>query len=325
MRRSIQIALLIATVLVGGLVFGTTISRADVPNPTTKEPTAVMGLMATGGALVVALVGSQNALRMRQTSRHWELDRLQDEFIQNVAHELRTPLTMVRGYVEMLAEERLDEETRRHAAAVAQAKTKVLVELVEAITTLHEVKSDQLNLQPVDLAALARTTAQMVQQQAHRAGVRVLLHIPSDLPRVTADSSRLIEALKQLLDNAIKFSPNGGTVTLRLSVERNSVRVEIVDQGIGIPAGEMERIFDRFYQVDGSTTRRFGGTGVGLAIVRAIVEAHNGHVWATSAGSDQGSTFAFTLPALATRSLLIPYPVLARGRQAYEARCGYRS
>jgi signal transduction histidine kinase len=321
MWRSTQIALLIATVLVGGLVFGTTISRADVPNPTTKEPTAVMGLMAMGGALVVALVGSQNALRMRQTSRHWELDRLQDEFIQNVAHELRTPLTLVRGYVEMLAEERLDEETRRRAAAVARAKTEALVELVEAITTLHEVKLDDLDSQPVDLAALARTAAKMVQQKAHRAGVRMLLHIPSDLPRITGDSRHLIEALRQLLDNAIKFSPDGGTVTLRLSAGGDNVRVQIADQGIGIPAGKLKRIFDRFCQVDGSTTRRFGGLGLGLAIAKAIIEAHDGRVWASSAGAGRGSTFVFTVPMRATSPLPVPHSVLARGKHAYEARC----
>jgi signal transduction histidine kinase len=298
MRRITQIVLLAAAILVSGLMAGTIISRADV------------------------LVGSQNALQIGRTDERRELDRLQDEFIQNVAHELRTPLALVRGYVEMLAEEQLDEETRRHAASVARSNTEALVELVEAITTLHQVRPKQLNPQPVDLATLARTAAQMVQQKAHRAGVKVLLHIPPDLPRVTADSSRLIEALKQLLDNAIKFSPDGGTVTLDLSARRNNVRVEISDQGIGIPAGKLKRIFDRFYQVDGSTTRRFGGLGLGLAVVKAIVEAHNGRVWATSAGPDQGSTFAFTLPVQAAKTLPILYSVLVRGKQAHEAYCG---
>jgi len=321
MRRITQIVLLTATILVGGLVAGTIISRADGPNPTTERPTAMMGLMAVGGTLVVALVGSQDALWIGRTDERRELDRLKDEFIQNVAHELRTPLTLVRGYVEMLTEERLDEETRRRAAVVARARTEALVGLVEAITTLHEVKPGSLDPQPVDLVALARTAVQMVQQKAHRAGVRMLLYIPSDLPRITGDSSRLIEALNQLLDNAIKFSPGGGTVTLRLSAERDNVRVEIADQGIGIPAGELKPIFGRFYQVDGSTTRRFGGLGLGLAVVKAIVEAHNGRVWASSAGAGRGSTFVFTIPMRATRPLLIPYSVLVRGRQAYEARC----
>lgn len=322
MRQITQIALFTVTILVSGLMAGTVISRADVLNPTNEDPTAMLGLTAMGGAIVVALVGSQNSLRMRRTGEHRELDRLKDEFIQNVAHELRTPLTLVRGYVEMLAEEQLDEETRRHAVAVAKAKTETLVELVETITTLHEVRPNQLNSQPVDLAALARTAAQMVQQKAHRAGVRVLLHIPPGLPRVTGDATHLIEALKQLLDNAIKFSPDGETVLVRLYTERNKMHVEVVDQGIGIPAGKLKRIFNRFYQVDSSTTRRFGGLGLGLAVVKAIVEAHNGHVWATSTGPDQGSTFAFTLPLQATRHLLIPYSsVLARGKQAYEAQC----
>jgi len=268
--------------------------------------------MTIGGILVAALAGSQNSPWARQTKERQELDRLQDEFIQNVAHELRTPLSITRGYVEMLAEDQLDEETRQRATAITKSRVEELVELVEAITTLHNVKPDNLNLQSVDLAALARTAVQVIQQKAHRAGVKVLLHTPPDLSRIVGDPSHLLEALKQLLGNAIKFSPDGGTVTLRLSTERGRVRVEIADQGIGIPAGKLERIFDRFYQVDGSTTRRFGGTGVGLAVVKAVIEAHDGRIWASSAGDGQGSTFAFTVPTRAARRLTRHYPTFAK-------------
>lgn len=304
MRRIIRIALLATTIVVSGLVVGIVISRADVPSWATEISAAMLGLVGLGGSLVVALVGSQNVLRIGRTAERPDLDRLQGEFIQNVAHELRTPLTLVRGYVEMLAEEQLDEEERRHAVAIVRARTEVLVELVEAITTLYEVELGHLNLQLVDLGDLARIATQMIQQKAHRAGVRVLVRISPDVPYVTGDSSRLLKALKQLLDNAVKFSPNGGIVMLHLSVERDNVRVEVVDQGIGIPDGKLECVFDRFYQVDGSTTRRFGGIGLGLAIVKAIVEAHGGRVWASSAGPAQGSTFVFTVPVRASKYLM---------------------
>ena len=302
-------------------------SRVGMLKSSSEDPLAMLGLVAVGGALMVTLAGSQNVSRTGRITEHREpeLERLKDEFIRNVAHELRTPLTLVRGYVEMLDEEQLDEETRRHAAAVARAKTEDLVGLVEAITTMHEVKPGKLDPRPVDLAALARTAAQMIQQKAQRAGVRITLHIPPDLPRVIGDPSYLLQALGQLLDNAIKFSPNGGTVNLRLSAERDSARVEITDQGVGIPSGELQRIFERFYQVDGSTTRRIGGMGLGLALVKAIVEAHKGRVRATSAGPDKGSTFIFTVPVQAPQHLLRLYPVPLRGELFDEAQIGQHS
>ncbi len=314
MRRITRIALLAATILVGGLVAGTVISRASASasDPTVENPIIILGWMTIGGTLVAALAGSQNSPWTRQTKERQELDRLQDEFIQNVAHELRTPLSLVRGYVNLLTDEQLDKETRQRAAAITKSRVEELVKLVEAITTLHEVKPDNLNPQSVDLADLARIAVQMVQQKARRAGVKVLLHTPPDLSRIAGDPSHLLEALKQLLGNAIKFSPDGGTVTLRLSTERGRVRVEIADQGIGIPAGKLERIFDRFYQVDGSTTRRFGGLGLGLAIVKAVIEAHDGHIWASSAGDGQGSTFVFTVPTRAARRLTRPHPTFAK-------------
>lgn len=311
MRRIIQVVLLTVAILVSGLIAGAVMSRAKVLKSSSEDPLAMLGLAAVGGALMVTLTGSQNISRTGRITEHREpeLERLKDEFIRNVAHELRTPLTLVRGYVEMLDAEQLDEETRRHAAAIARARTEDLVGLVEAITTMHEVKPGKLDPRPVDLAALARIAVQTAQQKAQRAGVRITLHVPSDLPRVTGDSFYLLQALGQLLDNAIKFSPNGGTVNLRLSAKRNNVRVEITDQGIGIPSGELQRIFERFYQVDGSTTRRIGGMGLGLALVKAIVEAHQGRVRATSAGPDKGSTFVCTVPAQAPKHLMSLHPV----------------
>jgi len=233
---------------------------------------------------------------MNRSQREEELVRLQAEFIQNVAHELRTPLTLVRGYVELLADEGLDEETRRRIASAAFSRTLELVERVEAITTLRELEEGEFHPEPVNLMDLAHTVLKMARQKAHRAGVALRLEGPLHPLIVTGDPVRLMEAMEQLVDNAIKFSPAGTQTCVRLYTRASEVHIRVIDQGIGIPPDQLERIFNRFYQVDGSTTRRFGGMGLGLSIVRAIAEAHGGRVWADSRGPGRGSTFTLALP-----------------------------
>jgi two-component system sensor histidine kinase VicK len=121
--------------------------------------------------------------------------------------------------------------------------------------------------------------------------------VTEPLPLIHGDRGKLTQVLDNLLGNAIKFSPNGGTITVRAYPAGKEVQIDVIDQGIGIPADKLEKIFERFYQVDGSSKRRFPGTGLGLAIVRRIVEGHNGKIWVESE-EGKGSTFSFTVPAL---------------------------
>jgi signal transduction histidine kinase len=237
-----------------------------------------------------------------------QLDVLKGQFIQNVAHELRTPVTLVRGYMELLAQGNLDSETESEAINTALNHTGTLVQLVEAITTLQDLSLGELTLESLDPSDLADTAVQLAHQKAIRAGIRLQTDIQTDRAKIPGDFIWLSHALYQLLDNAIKFSPDGGNVTLRMSEdpEGYGFQISVEDQGIGVPTEQQEQIFDLFYQADGTTTRRFGGTGLGLAIVRHVVQAHHGRVWVESplrqedAKHGPGSRFVIYLPQVET-------------------------
>jgi len=226
-----------------------------------------------------------------------ELNRLKTELAQNISHELRTPLTFIKGYVELLLDEAMGKltEEQREALQIVSEKTDAITKLVEDIIVLQRAEMKALEMAPVSLAELARRAVQGAMVEAQRAGINFHLEIPPDLPLVMGDKDRLMQVFDNLISNAIKFSPNGGRVTIRLLEDGDYVRAEVADNGIGIPKDKLEKIFERFYQVDGSTTRRFKGAGLGLAIVKSIVEAHGGKVWAESE-LGKGSTFYFTIP-----------------------------
>lgn len=304
MRTIIQVVLGAAIVLVNGLILGRYGDNDYILGLISTRSATALGSVALVGIVLAEMTKRWQMAQMKSYKhREVELERLQKEFIRNVTHELRTPLAVARGYVELLAGERLDEKERRRAVVIATDKLKELTELVGTVTTLHELTPHGLNEGPVDLEIVARAAIEMMRKKAGQAGVTLRLDSPPELPPVTGDSLRLMESLEQLLDNAIKFSPDGGQVIVRLYSKRTKVRIEITDRGIGIPVEETNRIFDRFYQIDGSTTRRFNGMGLGLTVVQAIVEAHGGQVWAESAGPGQGSTFTLCLPQATQRSV----------------------
>jgi signal transduction histidine kinase len=206
-------------------------------------------------------------------------------------------LALVRGYVEMLAGGDLTSSERDLAVRIASERVRSLVELVEAITTLQDLETHPLSIGDVDLPELIDMACQMTAQRAAATGVRLQCQDSEALPPVPGDFTRLAQALHQLLDNACKFSKAGSEVLIEteLSQEGNYVLISVADEGIGIPSEEHERIFERFYQVDGSPSRRYGGTGLGLALVREIAEGHNGWVGLESEPG-KGSTFTVALP-----------------------------
>jgi signal transduction histidine kinase len=226
-----------------------------------------------------------------------ELDRMKDEFVQTVSHELRTPLTYVKGYVEILLEGMLGNLNGEQANAlgIVRQRTESVVRLVNDIISLTRADSIELVLQPADLRQVALGAVEAALAVANGAGIELELEAPEGLLPVTGDLQRLGQVFDNLIGNAIKFSPDGGKIWVRLQTEDTSVRAEVVDQGIGIPADQLDRVWERFYQVDGTTTRRFGGTGLGLAIVKRLVEAHHGQV-GVSSKPGRGSTFYFTIP-----------------------------
>ncbi len=226
-----------------------------------------------------------------------ELDRLKSEFVQNVSHELRTPLTFVKAYVELLLDGTLGElnHQQREGLKIVAERTNTLTRLVRDIIALQQIEQETLQFSMVNLGEIARMAMLGAELTARQAGIELKAETSPDLPVVPGDRDRLNQVFDNLLGNAIKFSPDGGEVIIRVRDAGSVVETSITDTGIGIPSGELEKIFERFYQVDGSTTRRFGGTGLGLAIVKRIIEAHGGRVWAESE-LGRGSTFFFTLP-----------------------------
>ncbi len=270
-------------------------------------------LAAIGNQIGVAVARAQYAIDLERANVELEkanadlrrLDTLREQFIQNVAHELRTPLALVRGYVDMLVEGDLEPEEQKVALDVTARRVQALVNLVESISTLQDLDSHPLRLERVVPAELVETSCQMTAQLAARVNIQVCNRCPRDLPPFVGDFTRLAQALHQMLDNACKFSPEGSRVTVDAWAEpdRDRVHFSVTDQGIGVPSEEHKRIFERFYQIDGSTTRRYGGTGLGLALVKEIVEAHGGSVGVESQGlSGEGSTFLISLPTQQERA-----------------------
>ncbi len=225
------------------------------------------------------------------------LDRMKDEFVQTVSHELRTPLTYVKGYVELLLEGMLGElnEEQTKALGIVQRRTESIVHLVSDIITLTRADLIELALQPTDLGQTAAGAVEAALAVTAETGVRLELEVPAGMPPVMGDQRRLGQVFDNLIGNAIKFSPDGGTIRVRLQAEDAAVRAQVIDEGIGVPAHQLELVWERFYQVDGTASRRFGGTGLGLAIVKRLVEAHHGRV-GVSSQPGQGSTFYFTIP-----------------------------
>lgn len=226
-----------------------------------------------------------------------ESDRLKDELVQNVSHELRTPLTFVKGYVDLLMDGEMGLLTAEQQGAlqIISDKTNEITRLIDDIITLQRIDAGNLQLQVVAMAELLQTAVAAHRLVADKKGITIEVAVPAEKGWVSIDKGRINQVLDNLIGNAMKFSPDGGTITVSMFEEDNSVCIVISDQGIGVPVDKHQRIFERFYQIDGSARRRFGGTGIGLAIVKRIIDAHHGKIWVESEVG-RGSSFFFTLP-----------------------------
>jgi GAF domain-containing protein len=226
-----------------------------------------------------------------------ESDRLKDELVQNVSHELRTPLTFVKGYVDLLMDgDRglLTPEQQEYLQIVAD-KTDDITRIIEDIITLQRIDSGNLQLERLSMRDVLQTTVNNHSLVADKKGLTVELAPTTTRGWVHIDRQRINQVLDNLIGNAMKFSPDGGTIKVLLLEQDDDICVIVKDEGIGMPADKHQRIFERFYQIDGSSRRRFGGTGIGLAIVKRIIDAHQGKIWVESE-INQGSSFYFTLP-----------------------------
>ena len=223
--------------------------------------------------------------------------RAKDEMLQNVSHELRTPLAMLYGYSGALGRGDLGplNEGQQRAAQVIERQGERLRFMVDRLILLQSFEAHSLQCIRLDLSGWLQQVVQIWEERAAQAGLAFWVETPPTLP-VLADPSFFEHVTDNLLDNAVKFTPKGGQVQARAWAQGDEAMIAISDTGVGIPPEKLQHVFERFYQVDGTSTRRFGGMGIGLALCRAIVEAHNGRIWAESAGADQGATFYVALP-----------------------------
>jgi two-component system phosphate regulon sensor histidine kinase PhoR len=231
-------------------------------------------------------------------SRLKELERIRQDFVANVSHELRTPLTTIKGYAETLLEGALKEEVAFQFVQVIKRHTDRLTKIVEDLLKLSRIESRefQLKMDVFSLRDLIDDVIHFVKEPAEKKKISLFQKdIPSALT-LQADRNHLEQVLINLLDNAIKYTPEGGKVTI-LAIQNNSneIQFSVRDNGIGIPREDLPRIFERFYRVDKGRSQELGGTGLGLSIVKHIVQAHGGKVWVESQ-MGEGSTFYFTLP-----------------------------
>jgi signal transduction histidine kinase len=225
-----------------------------------------------------------------------ELDRLKDEFVSSISHELRTPLTSISGYVELLLEEEQDEAKRGHLAIVDRNSERLL-SLVTDLLFAARLQYGRLDLEraPVDMERLVLHSVESARPRAQTAAVQLDVEVEA-VPTIGGEPARLAQVLDNLVSNAIKFTPSGGRVKVRLCVVDDTIRVEVSDTGIGIPEQEREKLFERFFRAQSALEKQIQGTGLGLYISKAIVDAHGGRIGVDSEPG-AGTTFVVELPA----------------------------
>ena len=225
------------------------------------------------------------------------LQTVRRDFVANVSHELKTPLTAIRGYAETLASELRGPSQHGHFAETIRANAERMQRLIDDLLDLSRIESGGWTPAPIsiEVAAFARDLLNAYREVADRRGLRLEVEAPEAL-RVEADQMALRQVLGNLLDNAMRYTPDGGTITVSGRERDGGVEIAVRDTGAGIPAEHLPRIFERFYRVDAARSRAAGGTGLGLAIVKHLVEAHDGRVTAAST-SGQGTTVTLWFPA----------------------------
>jgi PAS domain S-box-containing protein len=238
------------------------------------------------------LVEAQQAHRQAEAA-----NRVKDEFLATLSHELRTPLNAVLGWTHILRVKHDDPGTR-HALDVIERNAVAQARLIDDLLDVSRIITGKIRLQlePVDIAAMAHAALESVAPAADAKGLRIVADLPSNLPSVTGDTQRLQQVFWNLLSNAVKFTDAGGTVAVCVRRLPRSLQVEVSDTGVGISPDVLPFVFDRFTQADISTTRPHTGLGLGLAIVRHVVELHGGTVSAESDGIGAGSTFRLEFP-----------------------------
>lgn len=292
---------------------------ADGYLTTPVEPTvllaAVSSLLRLGDAETVVRETKLENARLSEAAERSRLEaerarleaetasRAKDEFLATVSHELRSPLNALLTWTHLLRGGTLDERATARAVDGIERSTRLQTQLIDDLLDVSRIISGKLRLgmRPVALAPLIEAALEAVRAAAAAKGIRLESHLDGSVGSVYGDPGRLQQVASNLLSNAVKFTPKGGRIAVELSKSDTQAQIVISDTGEGIAAELLPQIFDRFRQADGSTTRRHGGLGLGLAIVRHLIELHGGSVSAASPGVGQGAVFTVVLPLMSAR------------------------
>ncbi len=231
-------------------------------------------------------------------------NRMKDEFLATLSHELRTPLTSLLGWSSVLREAKRDEKVLNQGLEAIDRNARVQAQLIDDLLDVSRIVSGKLNLdvRPLEISSVTRAAINVVRPAADAKNITLDYSAEPGLGAISADSGRLHQIVWNLLSNAVKFTPQGGKIAVRIEQDGSHAKITVTDTGQGIDPEFLPRVFDRFRQADSSTTRSFGGLGLGLAIVRHLVELHGGTVSAESEGVGKGATFSATFPLLTGRS-----------------------
>jgi len=230
------------------------------------------------------------------------LDKMKSDFISIAAHELKTPLTPVKAYIEMIRAGKLGRTEWRQIEKlnIAEKNIDVLVKLIDDMLDVTRIEAGKLDMRKEKLSigevvdiALYRVNLRMGERKC-----RMSIYVPENLPPIYGDKELMVKVFDNLLSNAVKYTPSHGKITVEVKEEGKKIHAVVADTGMGIPKKDLEKIFERFYVIDGSLTRKHRGIGLGLAITKGIVEGHNGKIWAESKGLHKGSTFHVLLPVM---------------------------
>ncbi|WP_193199482.1 response regulator [Nostoc sp. MG11] len=235
-----------------------------------------------------------------------DANRIKDEFLAVLSHEIRTPLNPILGWAKLLRSNKLDQKKTAFALETIERNAQLQTKLIEDLLDISRILRGKLSLNvcPVDLASIVRAAMETVRLSAEVKSIQIHSNLDSTVSQVFGDSGRLQQVVWNLLSNAIKFTPEGGQVEVYLEPVGSQAQIRITDTGKGISRDFLPYVFDTFRQADSATTRKFGGLGLGLAIVRYLVEMHGGTVFAESLGEGQGATFIVNLPMIVTDSLV---------------------
>ena len=294
-----------APLIVEGRLIGVIHAGAKQLRRFTDEDVRLLQLAADRVALAIE---HARLYEVEQQARRQaeEANRMKDEFLALVSHELRSPLNAILGYAALLRYRGLDPQNVKQAAEVIDRSGKAQAQLIDDLLDTARIISGKLRLElgPVDLVSVIDQAVQTIHPAADAKGISIETDLPSEIGQITGDPTRLQQVVWNLLSNAVKFTPHGGRVEARLERVDPHIRITVGDTGKGISPDFLPYVFDRFRQADSSSARRYGGLGLGLALVKYLVELHGGTIEAASAGEGRGATFKVTLPVRAVTTPL---------------------